>query len=142
PDRLELAKRLHELVAVHPRQQLGERLPVAVLAGERTAEGRHEVGRTLEERAEGATPVGRGQLEVDARVDAALAEVAVQRRRVAVPSQQFVEGAQVLAEPRRWHGPVLPAGLAVAPARWKGSRRQSDLAHLGKLVLRALAVVD
>src|SRR5258706_11127956 len=33
PDRLELAKRLHQLGAEHPRQELGFRLAVAVLAG-------------------------------------------------------------------------------------------------------------
>ena len=49
PDPLELAERLHELVAEHAREQLGARLPVAVLARERAAVGDDEVGRLLDE---------------------------------------------------------------------------------------------
>src|SRR5207248_2157529 len=119
PDRLELPERLDELVAVHPRQQLRQRLAVAVLAGQRSTERRDEVRRLLEERAEAARAVRGSGLEVDSRVNATLPEVAVQGRRVAVLPQEGVEPAQVIGEPLGRHRPVLPACEAVAAARWK-----------------------
>ncbi len=86
--RLELAEGLHQLRAVHPRQQLAARLPVAVLARERPAELHHEVGGLLDEPAIGRDALGGLQVEVDARVHAALAEVAVERPGVAVLGHQ------------------------------------------------------
>ena len=78
PDRLELAEALHELGAVHLRQELRLRLTVAVLAGDRAAVGNDQLGRLLDEVAVVPDAVGGFQLEVDACVDTALAEVAIQ----------------------------------------------------------------
>jgi hypothetical protein len=88
PDAPELAVRLHQLGGEHLRQQLGAGLAVAVLARQRAAVGDDEVGGLAHEGAELAHALGGVQVEADAAVDAALAEVPVQRRLVAVPVEQ------------------------------------------------------
>ena len=127
--RLELAERLHQLLAVHPRQQFAARLAVAVLARERAAELDDEVGRLLDEPAIGGDALGGLQIEVDARVHAALAEVAVERARVVELGHQPAEPAQVLAEARGRDGGVLPAlpVLGFAGHERRGAERR--LAH-------------
>src|SRR5207237_10921871 len=95
PDRLELAEALDEVLAEHLREQLGARLTVAVLARQRPAHREHEVRRLLEEAAEGADSVARDEVEVPARVDAALAVVAVEGALVPVLAGELAELAQV-----------------------------------------------
>ena len=84
PQRLELAKCLDKLGAEHLRQQRGARLAVAMFAGERAAEGEHDVGSAIDELAEGANALGAAEVEVDAHVHAALAVVAIERAAKAV----------------------------------------------------------
>ena len=91
PRVLELAERLHQLGAEHDRQQLALRLAVAVLARERAAVLDHQVRRLGEEAPPVRQPGGRAQLEVDARMDAAVAEVAVERSAVAEALDQRLE---------------------------------------------------
>ena len=95
PDRLELAEGVDQLGRVHPRQQLGPRLAVAVLAGQRSAVRDDQVGRVLDEPAEVGEPglVTRSKSIRD--VQAAVAEVAVVGAAAAVRVQQGVELAQV-----------------------------------------------
>ena len=83
PDRLEFAQSNHELRAEHRRQQFGLRLAVAVLARERAAVLHHQLRRLAEKAAPVRHALGRAQLEGDARVDAAVAEVPVERGAVA-----------------------------------------------------------
>src|SRR5207237_9628960 len=79
PDRLEFQKRAHDLVAKHDRQQLTLGLSVAVLAGERAAVFlTRETGGILCERAILVDALRAIEIEVDARVDAALAEMAIE----------------------------------------------------------------
>ncbi len=124
---LERGERVEHLRRVHPWQQLGARPTVAVLPGHRPTEAGDEVGRVLEEPAEHAdaavrsTPRTEG--EVDARVDATVAEVAVGERGQTVVDEQRVEGTQVVAEPRGWHGRVLPPGVGGLAVR-REPRRQ------------------
>ncbi len=75
--------------AVHDRQELGAGLAVAVLARERAAVLRPP-GRAASRRKprQCAMPSARAQVEVDARVDAAVAEMAVERGAVAVAVDQ------------------------------------------------------
>ena len=56
PQRLELAKRLHQLGPEHLRQERRARLPIAVLAAQRSAELQHHVRRAIEKFAEIAQP--------------------------------------------------------------------------------------
>ena len=135
PDPLHLAERADQLLAVHLRQQLGPLLAVAVLARERAAVLDHEVGRLVEEATPGPQPAGAAQVEVDPAVDAAVAEVPVERRPVAVLVEQRAEAAQVVAEPLRRHRGVLPAGPVVALARHVGGRAQAGLADLPEALL-------
>ena len=52
PERLELAKGLHQFRPEHLGQQRGARLAVAVLAAERSAKAEHQIGGAVEEFAE------------------------------------------------------------------------------------------
>ncbi len=108
-DCLEFAKRLHEIVAEHFRQELGLRLPVAVLAGERPAVADDEIGSVAQEPVEFRDAVVRLEIEVDPRMHAALPEMAVEVARIVVPVEERAEIAQVVAEPRRAARPRLPS---------------------------------
>ena len=80
-----------------------------MLARERAAVADHQVGRLVHEGAELADALRRLQVEVDAHVDAALAEVAEVGGAVAVLVEQGCLLAQVVAQLLRGHGGVLPA---------------------------------
>ena len=80
-------------------QQLGAGAPVAVLARHRAAVGGDQLGRLLDERPVDRPPVGPVEREVDADVEAAVAEVAVGDAAQPVGGQQGLEVAQVGAEP-------------------------------------------
>ncbi len=69
-----------------------------------------ELGRLLGEPAETRHSLRADQVEVDADVDAAVAEVAVQGAAQAVFGEQRPEVAEVRAEPGGRHRAVLPAG--------------------------------
>src|SRR5215203_770987 len=135
PDGLELAEGLHQLFAEHAGEQLASLLAVAMLAGERAAVSGHEVRRLLEERAVPADSLRAGQVEVDAGVEAALSEVAVEGGAIAVAAQEGLQVSQVGSEPVRGHGRVLPAGPGIAEAGIAGGRPHGGLAHLPDLRL-------
>src|SRR5205823_2713432 len=125
PDALELAEAVHEVVPEHLRQELGARLPVAVLAGERTAQLEHEVARVLEPAAVLLDSLARHEVEVPACVHTALAVVAVQRALVLVLPRELLQAAQVLAEALRRDGGVLPALVRVLLAGDEGGRAEA-----------------
>ncbi len=102
---------------VHPGEQLGAGAPVAVLARHRAAVGGDQLGRLLDERPVDRPPVGPVEREVDAHVQAAVAEVAVGDAAQPVGGQQGLEVAQVGAEPLGRDGRVLPAGPGRRPGR-------------------------
>ena len=97
PDGFELAKCLDELGAKHFRQQRGAGLSVAVLAGDGTAKAQDQVGSAVKKLAETAQALDAAEVEIDAEMDAALAEVAVKRAAVAVLAHEREEPAQVSA---------------------------------------------
>ena len=98
-------ERLHQLRAEHLRQQLGARLPVAVLARQRAAEAQHQIGGVIKKCSKGGDAFSGLQVERDACVDTALTEVTIERAVVVVILlEQASQAAQVIAEPRRWHG--------------------------------------
>ena len=120
PDALELTERGDHLRAVHPRQQLGTGLAVAVLAGQRTAVRGDQVGGVFDEAPE-AGDAGRGdQVEVDPDVHAAVAEVPVVGAAPAVVVQQLAELPQVGAELLGRHRGVLPARATLPCRRRRG----------------------
>ncbi|MGX1222642.1 hypothetical protein RKD42_003901 [Streptomyces ambofaciens] len=110
PDGLRAFEEGDGLRAVHPRQQLGPRLPVAVLPGQRAAVRHDQVRQLLREAAEAGHPGVRQQVEVDAYVDAAVPEVPVRDAAQAMGGQEAPEVPQVGAQPGRRHRAVLPAG--------------------------------
>ena len=104
PDRLELAEGPDQLGPEHLGQERGLRLAVAVLAGDRPAVADDQVARLVQELAEVLDALVGLQLEVDPGVDAALAEVAVERAVVAELLEQLAEVAEV--------GPTRSGGTA------------------------------
>src|SRR5205823_2726570 len=98
------------------RQELCPRLAVAVLARERAAELEHEIGRLVEERAELLDSGLALEVEVPARVHAALPVVAVEGAVVLVLPGQLAQAAEVRAELRGRNGRVLPALVGVGLA--------------------------
>lgn len=134
PQRLELLEGAHQLRAKHFGQQLGARLPVAVLAGERSAVGEHQVGGTFDETAVALHPVLAFQVEVGARVHAAVAEVAVKSAAVPVAFQQVPELPQVAAQLLGRHRGVLPAFPHHRHAGDERGGTQGRLAHLPHLL--------
>ena len=98
PCRLEFAECLHEFRAKHFRQQFGAGLAVAVFAGERAAIADDEIGGLLDELAELGDAFFRLQVEVEARVHAAIAEVAVERAFVAELGHHLAQVAEIAAE--------------------------------------------
>src|SRR6185436_12878144 len=94
PGGLEFAERLHQLGAEHHRQEFGARLAVAVLARERAAVLHHQRRRLGDEAAPVRDTFAALQVEVDARVHAAVAEMAVDRGAIAGAVDQAAELAQ------------------------------------------------
>ena len=140
PQRLELAEGLHQLRAEHLGQQHRARLPVAVLATERSAEMDDEVGGAFNKLAELSYPLWAREIEVDAHVHAALAVVAIERAAIAEFVHQFGERAQVVAEFGGRNGRILPALPAVRLAGHKNHRAQRRFAHVphaGRFLRRA-----
>src|SRR5690606_4940005 len=97
PDRLELAEGLDQIGSEHLREQLAARLAVAVLAGERAAVADDDVGRALDELAVALDAAAAHEVEVDAAMDEALAEVAVEGRLIVELVHQAPEVPEVVA---------------------------------------------
>src|SRR5258706_10850350 len=95
PDALELAERLDQLWPEHQRQELGARLAVAVLAGERPAVAHAELRALAHERAGGGNALGGFQVEIDARMHAALPQMPVERTVVTVAVREGALLAQI-----------------------------------------------
>ena len=107
----DLAEQFQGLRGIHPWQQLRAGAPVAVLAGHRTAVGGHHLGGFQHESAIPGFAIGRLEGEIDARVDTAVTKVPVRQRMQAVPGQEGLEVAQVVAQVFRGYSRVLPASI-------------------------------
>src|SRR5271157_273548 len=79
PNALEFPERAHDLLAKHDGQQFAARLAISMFSGERAAIVGHEFGRLLDERSVVRDPLLAGQVEGDAAMDAALAEMSIKR---------------------------------------------------------------
>ena len=135
PDRLELPERLDQLGAEHLRQQLAARLAVAVLPGDRAAVGDDEVGTLLDEGAVLREARPAREVEVPTRVHAAVAVVAVERALVAELRGELLQVTQVVADPLRRDGRVLPAFVGVVLAGKERGGSEARLAHLPDVLL-------
>ncbi len=91
-----------------------------MLPRHRAAVRRDQVGGVLDEATEAPPATGILELEVDAHVHAAVAEVAVGNAVEGAVLQQRVEVAQVGAQPLGRHGGVLPARLRRPAQRARG----------------------
>src|SRR6185312_6188941 len=121
------------------RPELRPAVAVAVLSGQRSAVGHDEVRGVLHEGPVGTDAAGGAEVVVDPAVHAALAPVSEEDAVVAVPVEQAEEIPQVVAEPLRRYGgvlPVRPAGVPVETDRHAGGAGGVP-AHLpdGRLVL-------
>ena len=129
-DALEGAEGLHQLFAEHLGKQRAAGLAVAVFTGERAAVGEGDVGGAVDELAE-FEDAGRSlEVEVEAHVDAALAEVAVHGAGVVVLVHERADGAEVAAELSGVDGGVFPALPAGADAGDEGGGAEAGLADV------------
>ena len=122
PDRLEFAERLHQFVAVHQRQEFGLGLAVAVLARQRAAILNHQFGGLAQKTAPFRDACMGLEVERDARVDAAVAEMAVERGLIIEAVDQLLELAQIIAEPQRIDRGVFPADRRIGRCRVERQR--------------------
>ena len=132
PDRLELAERAHDLVAEHLRQQRAARLAVAVLARQRPAVGDDEVGGAIDELAVLADALLGFEIPIDPHVNAAVAEVTVERRVVVVLVQERPQLPQIRSQLLRRHRrivPALPLERRAGRRRGRARTRLADLPH-------------
>ena len=130
PDRLELGKRAHELRAEHLRQQCAARLTVAMFSGKRTAVPNHQVGPAIDELGVLPDAVFRLEIEADLHVDAAMAEMPVERRLIFVLVQQLAKVAQVRPEAFRCNRCVVPSFPPRKRSRYCRSGARTRLANL------------
>ena len=140
PDRLELVESVDEILAVHEGQELRLALPVAVLTRQGATVRDHQVRGLGHEAPVLRDAFARLQVELDARMHAALAEVAIQRALEAVPVELLAKLAQIAPQPLGRNGGVFPAFprfLAVGEPR---GGAQTSLAHLPQLLLVLLVV--
>jgi hypothetical protein len=111
-----------------------------VLAGQRPAVLEHQVRGLVEERAVLAQAARGQQVEVDAAVDAAVAEVTVDRGAVPVAVHERTEAPQVRPQQRRRHRRVVPSLPVLTLAGDEGGGPAPALAdapeldHLGRAV--------
>src|SRR5690606_8300631 len=118
------------------------RLAVAVLAGERAAVADDDVGRALDELAVALDAAAAHEVEVDAAMDEALAEVAVEGRLIVELVHQAPEVPEVVAHAVRRDRRVLPAGPGGFQSGHERGRAEPRLAQLPQLVRRGAAVVE
>ena len=133
PQPLELAECVHQLLAEHFRQQRTARLAIAVLARERAAVLDHDVGRAIDELAHVQDAGLALEIEVDAHVHAALAEVAVHRTVVPVLLHECEQPAQIRAEAIGRHGRIFPAFPSVFFSWLNRDSAEGGLAHVPHL---------
>src|SRR6185437_221778 len=69
------------------------------------------------------------QVEVYPTVDAPLTKVAVERSVIAVPLEQRTHGAQIVPEPLRRDGRILPPGPASSLSRHDGRHPERGITH-------------
>src|SRR5882762_3882382 len=129
-DALEGAEGLDQLFAEHFGEECAAGLAVAVLAGEGAAVGEGDVGGAVDELAEFENAGGGFEVEVEAHVNAALAEVAVHGAGVAELLHEGVDGAEVAAELEGIDGGVLPALPAGAYAGDEGGGAEAGFADV------------
>src|SRR5579875_1324080 len=97
PNRLEFAERLRQLRPEHFRIKLGARLPVAVLAGKRPSVAQRQVSGFLHESTKAANAFRASEVEIDAHMNAALAEMAVGVAPEVMRLHQAAEIAQIIS---------------------------------------------
>src|SRR5207244_3087762 len=117
-------------------------LAVPVLARERAAHRQHEVRGLVEEAAEGADALMRDEVEVPARVDAALAVMSVEGALVAVFRGEPPERAQVVADALRRDRRVLPTLVRICLAGDERCGAETRLANLPEVLLAPRVVVE
>src|SRR5919109_3215589 len=99
PDGFEIPKGSEDFLAVHHLEHVATRLPVPMLAGKRASVAADDYLRSL--RGEAAIfpdALARGEVKIDARMNATLTEVTVKRAVVAILFEKFAQIAQIIAD--------------------------------------------
>src|SRR5688500_11750143 len=108
PRSFELAERAHEIVAEHFRQQRAARLSVAMLARQRSAVAENEIGPAIDELRVPPDTVLALEVEAHLHVNAAVTEMAVERRLIVVFVEQGAQLAQVWSQLLRRDRRIVP----------------------------------
>ena len=125
PDSFEFVEGLHQLRSEHFGEELCARLTVSVLARNRSAIADHKISGLLYELSKFGNTILSFEIEVDAVVNAAIAEVPVKRALVAVAIHQFAQVAQIAAEFFRGNSRILPALPSQRLSRHIGNHTQT-----------------
>src|SRR5258705_13726235 len=96
--------------------------------GERSAIMRHRIGGLFDKGPVARDAILRLEVEIDARMHAAVAEMAVERTVVAGPIEQPAEVAKIIPDELRRHSRILPTRPSVVPAGYPGRRAEGGLA--------------
>ena len=113
-----------------------------MLARQRTAVVGHEVGGLLHEGSVAADADCRPEVEVDAGVDAAIAEVPVEGAAVSEAVQEAAEVAQVVAQTLGRDGGVLPPLPRAGLVGHQGGGAEARLPHLPHRPLLGRVLVE
>ena len=140
PGGLEFDEGLHQLRTEHLGKQRAARLPVAMLAGKRSAITDHQIRSAFDELPIFSNSVFALQIETHAHVDAAVSEMSVERSVVVVFVEQLADIAEVAAQFFRRDGRVVPSLPFGRGARGGGSRTRPGLAQLPNVAGFALRV--
>src|SRR5690242_12544082 len=141
PDSLELAECLYQFGSEHFWKHFRLRLAVAVLSRNGTAVFHDEIDSLADKRAIVANSFNGAKIEIDASMNAALAEVPVERAVIAVLFEEFAQIAQIVADFVGRNSGVLPT----FPCDWlsgnEGRGAKSRFANLPNELFLLFVVV-
>src|SRR5437763_15838537 len=107
-----------------------------MLARDRATKAHDEIGGLAEKAAPFRDTLFGAQAEIPAAMDAAIAEMAVERAVVAIALGERVKLAQIIAGAVGRHGGILPALPSIGMAGDEGRGAEPGLAHLPDALLR------
>src|SRR6185312_2071418 len=113
PDPLELPESFYELGPEHLPEQARTRLAITMFTRQRPAVRDHQVGRLLQELHEVKDVAASREIEIDAAVKTAIAELAIQRGIITKAAEQLAKLAQVRAHVVRRYCRIFPTGIGV-----------------------------
>src|SRR5437763_1299202 len=141
PNGLEFTESVYQFGTKHLGQHLGLGLPIPMFTGNRAAIAHDKIGGVFDECAIVANSLYRTEIEVDARMNAALTKMSIERAIVAVLFKQAAQIPQVVPHLLGRHRRILPAFPCNRLSRYKGGGSEPRLTNLPYQLLLALIIV-